>query len=136
MADSIVVTDWLWHMALRELDPAPVWPDTSTISPGFSEYPRALVQAVVDYLSEDLGCDHQVGICMCGVIAVVHELLLNLDGKETCAACSGDGFTWSREKYEAAKVRYADEADFWDLESEGYVDCVTCNRQGVVSQDA
>jgi hypothetical protein len=89
-AEIVTVADWTWHCALRELDPHPIWPDRKDINPeAYGEFPRGLVQAVVDYLSEDLGCDHQVNICMCSAIAVVQELHLNLAGQETCRDCGG-----------------------------------------------
>ena len=135
--EYVTVADWLWHAAMREMDPAPspdqpyrtIHPDSAT------EYPVFLVQAVVDYLSEDLGCDHSVNICTCGTAAVVSELLLNMQGRQTCPSCSGDGHHWDKAKYEAAKVRYLEEWGgdmWWDIESEGYVDCEKCNRKGTV----
>lgn len=96
---SVIVHDAVWHAALRELDPYPNRPDLlPSIRPGlrpmgYNEYPHSLVQAVVDYLMEDLGCDHQVGICMCSTVEVVNELTLNLQGRETCRGCFGEGFT-------------------------------------------
>ena len=133
----VTVADWLWHAALREMDPAP-GPDKpyrEALPDSDSEYPRVLVQAVVDYLSEDLTCDHSVNICMCGTSAVVSELMLNMKGKRTCPQCSGDGFVYNKEKYEAAKAKYLAEwrgEMWWDIESEGYEDCARCNKTGSV----
>ena len=74
-AQIVIVADWTWHCALRELDPKPIWPDRTDISmESYGELPRSLVEAVVDYLADDLGCDHAVNICMCSAAAVVEEL--------------------------------------------------------------
>lgn len=137
--DWVTVSDWLWHAAMREMDPAP-GPDQPYREPSTtarSEYPRALVQAVVDYLGEDLTCDHSVNICMCGPAAVVEELLLNLQGRETCRACGGEGFTWNQARYEASKREWeSKEPNNWYNfpDDEGYEACERCNRKGVVLQ--
>jgi hypothetical protein len=139
MNDTIVISDSLWHAALRELDPKPVWPDNGRdINPqAESEYPRKLVEAVVEYLAEGLdGCDHSVGICMCASIAVYEELTLNLAGKQTCPGCGGEGFTYDQATYEKAKAEYLAKWDGemrWDIsDSEGYVPCERCDKKGTV----
>lgn len=145
-AEYVTVADWLWHAALRELDPAPSleqpYQPGSTINrtQSYSDYPRPLVQAVLDYLSEDLECDHSVNICMCGPAAVVEELLLNMDGKETCGDCGGEGYIWDEAKYKAERARLLAEwggEELWHISDEvGYMPCSRCDKTGKVEQDA
>lgn len=147
--ESVTVSDWVWHSALREMDPQPIWPDRKDINPlADSEYPRVLVQAVVDYLSEDLSCDHSVNICMCSTAAVVEELNLNLAGRQTCPDCGGDGHVWNQEAFDAAQASRDEEARrakegliewrdelWWDLsESHGYEPCNRCDKKGYIEQ--
>jgi hypothetical protein len=75
---------------------------------------RDLLKAAVEYLSEDLGCDHSVGICMCDLVGVVQELNLALDGKATCTACAGDGFLFLHNDFD------------------NQYNCPACNGKGVV----
>lgn len=145
----VTVADYVWHAALRELDPKPIWPDRQDFGPDSAcEYPRRLVEEVVAYLSEDLMCDHAVNICMCGAIEVVRELTLNLAGQETCRACGGEGFVWDQAAYDKAKaerdadaqkaktglIEWRDEL-WWDIaDSAGYQPCLRCNKKGVIDQ--
>lgn len=140
--EYVTVADWLWHAALRELDPAPrLEPPYRTIHPqACAEYPRALVQAILDYLSEDLVCDHSVNICVCGPAAVVEELLLNMDGKETCGDCAGEGHIWDEARYKAERERLLAEwggEELWHISDDvGYLPCSRCGKTGKVNQDA
>jgi hypothetical protein len=135
----------LWSAALREMDPVwhPVTPDyikRCQENNQATDVPRALVQGVVKYLSEDLGCDHSVGICMCSTIGVVQELKLALEGKLTCHGCGGDGFDWNKARHQVECQRIAKEQGFssWkevaDMygDSPGYITCPECNGAGYV----
>lgn len=139
-SEFVQVNDWVWHAAMREMDPAP-GPDLPYRTPlpqAYADYPRVLVQAVVDYLREDLMCDHQVNICMCGTQAVVEELLLNLNGKETCSGCGGEGFNWNQTKYEQAREIWLEGQGperWYDMSDDvGYDPCEACDKRGVVAQ--
>ena len=120
MTEFVEVSDWVWHNALRALDPTPSFPDTprAAVRPIIlaSDYPRKLVESVLEYLSDDLFCDHQVGICMCGIVEVVKELNLNLAGKKSCGIAEWGGEEW------------------WDIgDSAGYVQCESCAGKGTVA---
>ena len=103
------------------------------------DVPRALLEAIVDYLSEDLGCDHSVGICMCGIIDVVGDLKLALDGRQRCPECAGDGAVYSKEAYESAAVQYAahyettpEDAKKYMCDLDGMIKCPSCDSNGSV----
>lgn len=135
---DLIVRDWLWHSACREMDP--IWvPDKPArqVNPDcWSHVPKILVQAVVDFLSVDLMCDHQVNICMCNAKGIVEELLLAMDGKETCRTCSGEGWTWNRDRYEAAKLEWqaTEPNNQYDMPDDyGYDPCPTCAKSGKVA---
>jgi len=139
MSQFVTVSDVVWHEALRAMDPLSIWPDPDKRERNLDadhEYPRALVEAAVAYLSDDLGCDHSVNICMCGTVAVVQELVLNLDGKQTCGACSGEGATWDRTRWEEARAKQIAlwrGQELWDIgDGPGYLPCQTCNEKGTV----
>lgn len=149
-AEIVIVSDWTWHSALRELDPKPIWPDRTDIHPeSESEFPRGLVQAVVDYLSEDLVCDHAVNICLCNAAALVQELRLNLAGQKTCRDCGGEGHVWVQAAYDAAKAQRQEDVRkaelgltewrdelWWDLSDDhGYNPCNRCNKKGVIESN-
>jgi hypothetical protein len=85
MSEWMVIPNTMLAHALQVMNPYPA-PEGSD-----SDVPRSLLEAIVEYLSEDLGCDHSVGICACGVISVVEDLKLALDGLATCPRCGGDG---------------------------------------------
>ena len=87
----------------------------------------AFVRAVLENIMDgEPGCDHSVGICMCGERAVVEELQLWLDGKETCPECHGDGFIWNKVKY--ARPNTDDDADAWGNEV-----CPRCDGKQAVA---
>lgn len=138
-ATEVTVSDLTWHEAMRVMDPLANWPDNARRASreAASDYPIALVQAVIDYLSIDLTCDHAVNICMCNAAAVVAELQLNLRGRQTCPGCGGEGFTWSRERYEAARAKQIAEwggQELYDIgEGPGYEPCEQCDRAGTVT---
>ncbi|MEI7780350.1 MAG: hypothetical protein WCJ18_00320 [Planctomycetota bacterium] len=91
------------------------------------------------YLSDDLGCDHSVNICMCGLAGIVFELKLNLDGKRTCPGCSGEGFNYDQATHEAAKAKRLAEwggEEWYDIgDNEGYIKCLLCASKGTVDFD-
>lgn len=104
-----------------------------------TDVPRALLEAIVDYLSEDLGCDHSVGICMCGIIDVVGDLKLALDGRRRCPECAGDGAVYSDTAYAEAVLDYQttheislDEARRDVPDMAGMIKCPTCGSNGSV----
>ena len=61
---------------------------------GESDVPPALLDALVEYLEDFLGCDHDVGICTCGTAELVYQLKLAREGKRICPACGGEGAEW------------------------------------------
>ena len=85
MSEWMTIPNGMLARALQVMSPYPAPPGED------SDVPRSLIEAIVEYLSEDLGCDHSVGICMCGPISVVDDLKLALDGLATCPRCGGDG---------------------------------------------
>lgn len=104
-----------------------------------TDVPRALLEAIVGYFSEDLGCDHSVGICMCELVDLVGDLKLALDGRRRCPECAGDGAVYSQTAYVEAVRDYAakhgislDEAwrDVPDMA--GMVKCLSCGSNGSV----
>lgn len=96
--------------------------------------PRALVEALIEYLSEDLGCDHKVGICMCGTQGVVTELRLALKGEMTCPKCGGESFVWDQEAHDRELARMRAAYPAWAVDGEyGHVNCTACASSGVVS---
>lgn len=56
------------------------------------DLPSDLVKGFIEYLSEDLGCDHSVNVCSCNAAEVAWELKLALDGRQVCPKCDGEGF--------------------------------------------
>jgi peptide subunit release factor 1 (eRF1) len=102
------------------------------------DVPPAMIEGVIEYLSEDLGCDHAVNICTCGTQGLVYELKLALEGKMTCKLCSGDGQTWSKTRYAREIKRVAKEQGVpvaqieCDGEGFGYETCKACNGSGAV----
>lgn len=141
----VTVTDALWSAALREMDPLPPPADTAymkrlTESTGVNDVPRKLVESAIEYLSEDLCCDHSVGICMCSAAGVVEELQLALAGKLTCHTCGGDGFTWNEGRHRAECQKLAKQHGYKDWkeaanvfgDSPGFLKCSECKGSGHV----
>ena len=143
----IEIPETLLHQALRESDPLTRLLEIRPIKymtelrdhKDLTDVPRTLIEAIIEYLSEDLGCDHSVGICMCSTIAVVNELNLLLDGKMTCPTCHGEGFTFDYDALEAACVTYAEkhggtvkEARDYIGDDPGYIKCPHCEGRSVV----
>jgi hypothetical protein len=120
MADYIEIPDLL----LREIGEELVALSGPVGSKGHGDVPKELISILVDYLGEDLGCDHSVGICCCGTAALVAELRLALDGKQSCRACGGDGTGWDQALYESRRGGYS--ADF-----AGMVKCPDCDGTGI-----
>lgn len=96
-----------------------------------TDVPESLIDGLIEYFSEDLGCDHSVGICMCGLVNLVASLRLAKMGKTYCPDCNGDGDVWSKETRDAAIKANPCCADY-DTDSLGYSECSTCNRTGFV----
>jgi len=96
-----------------------------------TDIPMSLLDGLIELFSEDLGCDHSVGICMCGIIALVAELKLAKMGKMYCPDCHGDGDVWSQEAHDEALKRNPERAEY-DTDSLGYIECAKCNRTGIV----
>ena len=55
------------------------------------DLPRELVDGLLSYLGEDLGCDHSVNICTCQAQELVYSLNLALTGEQICPRCHGEG---------------------------------------------
>lgn len=107
-----------------------------------TDVPRALLEAIVEYFSEDLGCDHSVGICMCGIAGLVEELQLVLGGRKRCDECGGEGFVFDKARYNEAVAEYAawqgiplDRAKYHLSDSEGMGNCLACDGSGTVPTD-
>lgn len=141
----VTMPDALWSAALREMDPLPPPVDDTHLkrlaeSRSVNDVPRSLVEAAIEYLSEDLVCDHNVGICMCSTAAVVDELRLALDGKLTCHTCGGEGFTWNENRHRAECQKLATHHGYKDWkeaadvlgDSPGYATCPECEGSGHV----
>jgi len=126
VSDYIEIPDLL----LREIGEELVALSGPVGSTGRGDVPKELISVLIDYLGDDLGCDHSVGICCCGTAALVAELRLALDGKQSCVACGGDGTGWDEAKYEAAKTAASAEgllvSDF-----DGMIACPGCDGTGV-----
>jgi len=97
--------------------------------------PKALVASLIEYLSDDLGCDHSVNICNCEVAAIVYELELQLTGKRTCAGCSGEGFNYSEELHRSKLLQLEPGSQWFDYDHEslGYQTCLRCEGSGVIA---
>lgn len=97
-----------------------------------SDYPVELIDGLIAHFKEAGGCDHSVGICCCAEEDAVAELLLAKDGKLICRDCGGDGYLWSREKYEAAVAKAKAENFGYDVsEGEGNIECMSCDGRGI-----
>lgn len=104
--------------------------DLDNFTDGFTiDVPPTLLQGIVELLSEDLGCDHSVGICMCDTVGIVQELNLALEGKRTCPTCAGDGMVWDQAKADAFIEQNPGISDCFA----GYTDCPNCGRSGSVT---
>lgn len=99
-----------------------------------TEVPAVLIEALVEYLGEDIDCDHEVGICACGTRQLVEELGLALRREAICPDCAGDGFDWDRETYDRAAAE-ARALGYEPSDADGYVPCPTCTGSGRVSTD-
>lgn len=101
MSDWVTVPESLLAHAFQVMSPYPA----PANSPG-TDVPSSLLEGIREYLSEDLGCDHSVGICTCSAAGLVQELTLALNGESPCPRCGGDGCDWSPAKYEEAVLDY------------------------------
>lgn len=97
-----------------------------------TDLPRALLENFAEYLSEDLGCDHEVGICMCWEGALVESIADALDGKTICRACSGEGFTWDQAAWERANAIAEERWGLTASDGDGMVPCTRCGSTGRV----
>ncbi len=99
-----------------------------------SEVPATLIEALIEYLGEDIECDHEVGICACGTRQLVEELGLALRREALCPDCAGDGFDWDQDTYDRAATE-ARALGYEPSDADGYVPCPTCTGSGRVSTD-
>lgn len=134
MQDITMVPVALLKAAAEELTAGVV-----TDSNGTLDLPTSLVNELIDYFDEDLGCDHSVNICMCSTMEVVKSLRLSLEGKTECSTCHGDGAVYSKTQYNHELGRIAKErnltlkeAAFYFGDDIGYAQCPTCGDSGVV----
>jgi len=90
------------------------------------------IEALIDELIEgDPICDHSVGICACYLIDLIRELKLQINGRETCPLCAGDGFIYrDRHVPECEKYRISG----YDCEGEHVLGCWLCEQRGWVYQ--
>lgn len=107
-----------------------------------TDVPRALLEAIVGYLSEDLGCDHSVGICMCGIAGLVEELQLVLGGRKRCQKCGGEGYVFDQALYDEAVEKAAEafkfppeRARYYVSDFDGMANCLGCDGTGSVPTD-
>lgn len=57
------------------------------------DYSRKFIEALIEEIIEgEPFCDHEVGICACGAIAILDELKLRLNGQTACPQCYGEGW--------------------------------------------
>jgi len=110
-----------------------------TDSNGTLDLPTSLVNELIDYFSEDLGCDHSVNICMCSTMEVVKQLRLSLEDKQECPTCHGEGAVYSDEQkaHELQRIMKErnlteQEANFYYGDEIGYAQCPQCGSSGVV----
>lgn len=88
----ITVPETLLSAVAKTIDPNP----TDRATHAVTDVPRKLIEALIEYMSEDLGCDHSVNICMCKWAGIVYELKLTLDGETVCRSCGGEGLEWNQ----------------------------------------
>lgn len=129
MSDWVVVTDSLMAEVFGDLQK--MFSPATSDKQSTSEVPAALVEALIEYLGEDLGCDHSVGICACGARQAVYELELALKSEAVCPKCGGEGAVWDQETYDKAAAE-AKALGFDAYDGEGMVKCPTCNTSGRV----
>lgn len=96
--------------------------DIAGVNDRLTGIPMNLLDGLIELFSEDLGCDHSVGICMCGIIGLVAELKLAKMGKTYCSDCHGDGQIWSQETHDEALKRDPRYAEY-DSDGLGYAEC-------------
>jgi hypothetical protein len=124
VADLIDVDPELLGEALREL--------AGPVGEGYvNRVPRSFVETVVALLSEDLGCDHSVGICMCGIVGIVQDLNLVLQGRKRCDDCD-DGIGYDPVKAEADRKLYDPDYGYYAADTAGLIKCLTCDGRGTV----
>lgn len=102
--------------------------DTDTTT----DLPRAMLESLAEYLSEDLGCDHEVGVCMCWEGSLVEKIADTLDGKTFCRACSGEGFIWDEAAWERANAFAEARWGMTASDGDGMVPCERCGSTGRV----
>lgn len=126
-AEWLTVPEMLLSAVAKSIDPNP----TDRAPAAFTDVPRALVEALIAYMGEDLECDHSVNICMCEWADIVYELKLTLDGKTVCRSCGGEGTGWDQAKYEAAK-KAASAKGLYVNDFDGMISCPDCGGSGTV----
>ena len=102
--------------------------DTDTTT----DLPRAMLESLAEYLSEDLGCDHEVGICMCWEGSLVEKIADTLEGKTFCRTCGGEGFLWDQAAWDRANALSESRWGMTASDGEGMVPCERCNGTGRV----
>ena len=125
-SDWVVVNDGLMAEVLGEIQK--MFPSDKKST---SEVPVTLIEALMEYVGEDLGCDHSVGICACGARQMVYELELALKGEAVCPRCGGEGFDWDQETYDKAAAEIL-ALGCSPSDGDGYIKCPTCNSSGRV----
>lgn len=116
----IPVPDHLMTGVVEELATWFPKPAPHTLKVGESDVPVSLIDGLITYLSEDLGCDHSVNICMCGPKELVYQLKLAREGKRVCPDCGGEGF-----------VMGSDDSDEMTPDP-----CPACKSSGTVDMEA
>lgn len=97
-----------------------------------TDLPRAMLESMVEWLREDLGCDHEVGICMCWEGSLVEAITDTLEGKTTCRACGGEGYTWDQAAWDRANALSEARWGLSASDGEGMVPCGRCGSTGRV----
>ena len=132
MSEWITVPEMLLSAVAKSIDPNPTDRAPHAVTHAVTDVPRKLVEALIEYMSEDLACDHSVNICMCEWIGLVDDLKLSLGGKTTCYSCGGDGTGWDQAKYEAEKEA-ASAGGMYADDFAGMITCPGCGGSGAVS---
>ena len=126
MSAPVVVTDRLMTGAAEEILHLFSPPKEQT-----SEVPASLIKGLIEYLGEEIDCDHSVGICACGTRQLVYELELALNREIVCPRCGGEGFDWDQETYDKAAAEIL-ALGYSPSDGDGYIKCPTCNSSGRV----
>jgi len=127
-AEWLTVPETLLSAVAKAIDPNP---SPAVGLPQYTDVPRKLIEALIEYMGEDLECDHSVNICMCEWAALVYELKLALGGECLCRSCGGEGTGWDQAKYEAAK-KAASAKGLYVNDFDGMIACPDCGGSGTI----